>query len=472
MALASQLQDRRRRIHAAVALAIEAASGESLDEQAALLAHHWDEAGDAARAALWHRRAAEWASDNDMAEAARHWRRVRKLAGEFPEQVAAEHGARACEQILTTGWRLGLSEAEEAAVFAEGKRFAERTSSAEAAIRLEVSYVTLRCLGGDPEGGVEHALMAERLAQGGDRAELRVTATCSAVYPLHVLGRLAESRARMDAALELLSLHPLWGSDLIGVNLYAWGVGFRTGDEALRGSLDAASRIFEQAIPLAREQRSLEAEGLSLGYGADLAWWQGDAEAALVRAQQALEIAERIGSPFSRVLAQGFLGKALVLGGHAEEAIPLLEDTLRTARERRTGLEGEARFLASLAEALRAVGELDRARAIAEEGVAVGQRIGTRVYESEAQLALARVLLRQRGVDAARAVRSALERAEALLRETGARNFQPFVHLERAELARLSGDPTGARRERAAAERLFRAMDAPARADVLARDLA
>jgi tetratricopeptide (TPR) repeat protein len=172
------------------------------------------------------------------------------------------------------------------------------------------------------------------------------------------------------------------------------------------------------------------------------------------------------------VLAQGFLAKALVLAGHADEAIPLLEDTLRTARERRTGLEGEARFLASLAGALLAAGELDRARAIAEEAVGAGQRIGTPVYEAEAQLALARVLLRQRGADATPAVRSALDRAEALLRETGARNFQPFVHLERAELAHLSGDPADARRERATAERLFRAMGAPARADAFARELA
>jgi class 3 adenylate cyclase len=474
VALASQLQERRRRIHAAVARAIEAACAEEGDEgeQAALLAHHWDEAGDAARAALWHRRAAEWASSSDMAEAARHWQRVRKLASEFPEQVAAEHGARACEQILTTGWRLGLSEQEEAAVFAEGQRFAERTASAEAAIRLEVSYVTLRCLAGDPQGGVEHALVGERLAEGEQHAELRVTATCSAVYPLTVLGRLEESRARLDAALEALSLHPHWGSDLIGVDLYAWGDGYRASDETWRGSLDAATRIFEHSIPLAREQKSQEAEGWNLGMGSDAAWMQGDAEAALTRAQQALEIAERIGSPFSRVLAQGFLGKAMILGGHAEEAIALLEDTLRTARERRIGLETEARLLASLAQALLAAGELDRARAIAEEGVAAGQRIGTPLYEVEAQLALARVLLRQRGGDAAPAVRSALERTEALLRETGAKNFQAFVHLERAELARLGGDPASWRRELATAERLFREMGATRRAEALAASLA
>ena len=66
VALRSQLQERRRRTHAAVAGALEEANGERLDETAALLAHHHEEAGDAAAAARWHRRAAEWAGLNDM----------------------------------------------------------------------------------------------------------------------------------------------------------------------------------------------------------------------------------------------------------------------------------------------------------------------------------------------------------------------------------------------------------------------
>src|SRR5262249_60248320 len=60
VALGSQLQERRRRTHATVARAIETAHAEKLDEQAALLAHHWEEAGEALRAARWHHRAAEW----------------------------------------------------------------------------------------------------------------------------------------------------------------------------------------------------------------------------------------------------------------------------------------------------------------------------------------------------------------------------------------------------------------------------
>ena len=60
VAYGSQLRERRARAHAAAARAIEALVPDKLDESAALLAHHWEAAGDALRAARWHRRAAEW----------------------------------------------------------------------------------------------------------------------------------------------------------------------------------------------------------------------------------------------------------------------------------------------------------------------------------------------------------------------------------------------------------------------------
>ncbi len=66
VALHSQLKEQRRRTHAAVARALEAAHADRLDENAALLAHHHEEAGDAGAAARWHRRAAEWAGLSDI----------------------------------------------------------------------------------------------------------------------------------------------------------------------------------------------------------------------------------------------------------------------------------------------------------------------------------------------------------------------------------------------------------------------
>ena len=60
VALESQLQSRRRRIHAEVARALEATYPQQQDERAAVIAHHLEQAGEALEAARWHRRAAEW----------------------------------------------------------------------------------------------------------------------------------------------------------------------------------------------------------------------------------------------------------------------------------------------------------------------------------------------------------------------------------------------------------------------------
>ena len=75
----SQLSETRKRIHAAAARALEELHADKLDERAALLAHHWEEAGDPREAARWHSRAAWWVSRGDPVGAVRHWQSVRDL---------------------------------------------------------------------------------------------------------------------------------------------------------------------------------------------------------------------------------------------------------------------------------------------------------------------------------------------------------------------------------------------------------
>src|SRR5262249_16255778 len=73
----SQVSKGRAGVDAAVARTIEKADSGKLGERAALLAYHWEHAGDAREAARWHRRAAEWVGLNNPAEALRHWGSVR-----------------------------------------------------------------------------------------------------------------------------------------------------------------------------------------------------------------------------------------------------------------------------------------------------------------------------------------------------------------------------------------------------------
>src|SRR5262249_58507084 len=89
VAYRSQLTERRRRVHARVADALADLGTGSLDERAALLAHHWEEAGDALQALRWHARAGEWLGTRAPVEAMRHWQAVRRLPPQAPEAPGA-----------------------------------------------------------------------------------------------------------------------------------------------------------------------------------------------------------------------------------------------------------------------------------------------------------------------------------------------------------------------------------------------
>lgn len=76
VAYRTQLLDRRRATHAAVARALLTIHGAAAATHAALLAHHFEEAGERLEAARWHEQAGRRVARSDPANGARHCRRV------------------------------------------------------------------------------------------------------------------------------------------------------------------------------------------------------------------------------------------------------------------------------------------------------------------------------------------------------------------------------------------------------------
>ena len=66
---------------------------------------------------------------------------------------------------------------------------------------------------------------------------------------------------------------------------------------------------------------------------------------------------------------------------------------------------------------------------------------------------------------------AALAEADACLEMSGAKSYEPFLHVERAELARVVGDEVGRQRELREAQRLFVEIGAPIRAEQVAKEL-
>ncbi len=472
VALDSQLRERRRSMHRAVARTIEALHADKLDEQSALLAHHWEEAGQSLIAARWHRRAAVWAGTNDLAAAARHWQRVRDLIREAPgDEGVPGLGAEACRQTLVSCFRLGMSRAETEGVFAEGMHWAERGADTDAAGRIHGAYAAAALTSGDVATGVRHSVEAERLLRHAQDEKLRPLAPLSVIYPFVVVGRLAEAAAKIEEVISITRRQPDFGLDDWGFRASVWASLMGGAVEVLTGKLAAAQTRLERSVELARQYGEVENEGWALTWLADRAFYAGDQDAGLPAAQRSVELAEKVGSPYSRISAYLRLGAALSLDGQVNEALETLEHALALTRQCGTALEVEARLLAWLAEAVLAGGDIARARQLADEALAVADRTGAIFDGIFARRTLARVLLAGEGATAARAIEEALDGAERLIEQTGAVSIRPLILVERAALAHLAGDTVARQRALREAHRLFTAIGATGHAERLEPEL-
>jgi class 3 adenylate cyclase/tetratricopeptide (TPR) repeat protein len=472
VAYGSQLGDRRAAVHAAVARAIAAQYPERLEECAALLAQHWEAAGETLEAARWHARAAAWSGYGDPAQALEHWRKVRELADTLPkssETVAL--GLESRISWLNYGFRVGISHEEAEAVFNEAERMASEAGDVHSrAILLDV-YGSARALGdGEVREYARLARQANALAEeSGDPGLCVAVATCA--YALYCTGDHREAVAIYGRAIELADGDPTVGAGIIFACPYAFCHGAKGTSLCELGELEQARGLIEQGMAIAREQGDIETVGWSHVFFALLAYFQGEGEAAFAHSQQAIDIAERIGGSFVRAYAWLTLGSAELIRGQWRQAIDAIERSLAIVRQGRTGVERNAWRLALLGEAHLGLGDVERAGALVTEGLEIARTRGHRPDEACAELAQARVLLGSANTIPRAGVEAALARALELAREMGAKVFEPLVHVELGELARQLGNEEESERELREAHRLFTEIGASGHAEHLAGEL-
>ena len=463
VAYGSQLTQRRRGAHAATAQAIMDAYSEKLDEQAALLAHHWDEAGEALEAARWHARAAEWVGTSDVGESVRHWQRVHALLVRLLDNDEADSlRMLACLQLLRFGWRVGVSQEEADALYAEGKAMADQRGDARMVALLAGTHATTVASSGNSRAYVEHATEAARLAEAADDETVRLLGQVGLAYSHLCAGQLAEARAFAERGLELSEANPNMGRDLLGFQALPFFLILRALIRALMGELDQARHDVDRGIELARDADDIENLGWGLGFSVSQAVLSGKPGNAGAHALQAVEIAEKLGSAFSLSAGLYALGSFQILQGNCREAVESLERAIEISHSRGTALESEALTLSSLAQAYLGSGDVERARKTAEEALRIARERGSRHHELNAHIALVRALLASEGAAAATAIEASLATALELVRETGGKTLEPQVLVERAHLARLRGDAAACERDLREAQRLFRNIGAGA----------
>jgi class 3 adenylate cyclase/tetratricopeptide (TPR) repeat protein len=462
VAYRSQLAERRASTHDRTARAIEEIYADKLEERAALLAHHFEAAGKRLEAAKWDRRAARWVRSSNLAEALAHWRRVVTLLEGLPESTETIPLAlEARTALLYYGWLLGIPADEAEKVFTESRALAVRAGDQRALAILTAHYAAINAAHRNIDEYVRLSWEAVHIAEHAGDAAL-----CAAVWPSlvrsHLLsGRLREALTLSEQALSAMPEDPAFGT-LVGYSPYLNLLQLRANLLGYAGRWPEAASGFERMIAVAREHGQ---EGLLASACSDYAWWAallGDAQTGLVQSRRGVEIEEKLGTQMGRVYGYNALGFAELSAGRWTEAVSALERGLRIAQEMRTGQEAGALTLVHLAEAHLGQHDPARARELAEKALSEACRHRDLSSECFARLVHARVLLSAEGEAERSAAATALGRALALVEETGAKCYEPFIRVERARLARLSGDGAACRQEIGLARRLFTEMGAGA----------
>ncbi len=471
VAYRSQLTERRAGVHAAIARAIEEIDSGKLGERAALLAYHWEHAGDAREAAKWHRRAAEWVGLNNPAEALRHWQRVRELLDtlpERPENLAERAVVRA--QIMLHLARMGDLEDQAISLFQEGRELATRSGHPHVLSQVLNGFGYLRLFAGAVAEALDPLLEAIRRADETQDIGLRVAVREGPCQAYLYAGRLRECLATAEEGLRLAEGDLGLGADRIGLSPTLGLSSVHGLALSLMGNPREAAIELDRVIDLARTSQQLLPLLRSHTYHVMRCEVTGEVASALAHGREAVNYAERTGSQIARSFAYLSLGLANVLNGTWRDALEALEQAFAIGRERQLRV-WEGRVLGAMAAAHLGLGDRARALTLAEEAIGFTRRLGSRLWGFSALLTRIRALRETQGLRATSEIKAALAEADASIEMSDAKSYEPFVHVERAELARLNGDDDTRRRELHGAHRLFTAMGASAHAERLAKEL-
>jgi adenylate cyclase len=451
---------------------IEELDSGKLGERAALLAYHWENAGDAREAAKWHRRAAEWVGFNNPAEALRHWQSVRQLLDALPEtpQNFAERAAVRGQMMIHLA-RLGDPKDQATMLFREGRELAARSGDPHVLSQVLNSFGQLRVIAGAIAEALDPLLESMRRADETNDIGLRVAVRYGLSLDHFVAGRLRECLGVAKEGLALASGHLDLGTDLFGFSP-SLGLSFGEGLAlSLMGHPDEGGIELDRIIELARTSQQLMPLSSAHVWHVSRCEVTGEAALALTHAREAVDFAERTGSPFGRTMAYLSLGLANVLNGAWNDALEVAGRALTIGRERRL-LFNDCGVLAVMAAAHLGLGDTKKALAVANESIALSRQRGSRLWEFSALLTRIRALRELHGIQATKDIEITLAEASAWLEMSGAKSYEPFLCVERAELARLIGDEATRQRELHEAHRLFTQIGAPIRAAEVAKELA
>ncbi|OBK75555.1 adenylate/guanylate cyclase domain-containing protein [Mycobacterium sp. 1164985.4] len=443
VAYESQLRAQRAQLHRRLAAIIEQRDPASADKNAALIAEHYESAGDLRAAFDWHMRAATWANNRDNLAAATSWQRAQRAADRLP---ADEPGRLAMQiaprtllcgtgfRLLGSGFATGFDELRELCTAAGDRRslaialsgaimetfFNARRREASALATEEVRLLESI---GDPD--LILALATVILAAKQETAEM------------HEVLRLSEY------AIALAGGDPSRGGDIATSSPLALTTGFRA---LARWSLgiEGWQEDIERACEMASGAETVTRGGV-IYYTHTMAVLNGAIRPRVAMESElktVLASAELTGEDVAVGLAKSNLAFWLLRGGSDSTtmAMQLLAETRElTNRDRyaRTAIPMVDIFVAE--DKMRR-GDLEMAIELARASVAAEIEDDGKLFLPMMTDVLVRALIRRGGPDDLREAESAIDQMAAIPLEPGIVLYDIWLLRMRALLAQARND--------------------------------
>ncbi|HEX3303205.1 MAG TPA: adenylate/guanylate cyclase domain-containing protein, partial [Thermomicrobiales bacterium] len=335
VAYESQLKSDRAHLHRRLGAAIEKGGG--VDENAALIAHHLEAAGDLHAAFEWHMRAAAWFTFRNFAAAQASWLRARDVADRLPEDDSGRLSMRIAPRSLLCAheYRIRSGHADEQ--FAELKELCAMAGDKRSlAIGLAgVALATQLDLGPRPAAPLTGELI--HLLDSIDDTKLTVSLSVAPMTAGIQSGHVAAAHQLAQRVIELTGGKPSLG-ELITVSPVASALSIRgtarwtMGSPGWRADFDEALRTIAAIPPAFRSGTLWHVYVYSLPNGVLL-----PTSAVVDNAAEIYAASEQYGERVTVDLAKGALGMVLIYreGPERDRGVELLEELHdRAQRER------------------------------------------------------------------------------------------------------------------------------------------
>jgi adenylate cyclase len=346
-------------------------------------------------------------------------------------------------QLLTFGWREGMAVEEAKAYADEALSYAREAGNRKHESLLIAAYGRIVAANGSADEYV--TLVREALtitdAKSNPEGALLLTALLGQAYAM--AGLVGDALSANDAALAMIdderqgNAGVVLGLDvgqMVGFDVPYWIRCQRPGRLTLLGRFAEADEWLARIFQTDPDNIDLIHQGIPHITAVELAWFRGDAKSAGWHANELASLASRAGNAYWSVVMNFCHGQAEAIKKDFTKADGFFAAALDLSRRSKAGLDYEARILANRADILDRAGERRFAGQMAAEAIRVARSRAMRLAECHASLVAARVWLAQTGSRHSPEGSWMLDRAKALIQETGAKAFEPMMLRLNAEM--------------------------------------